>query len=149
MTEAKRILLVEDDPRDQELTIMALKECRLANEILAVGDGVEALDYLHRRGAYADVPPGNPAVVLLDMKMPKVDGIEVLREIRRTPALRLLPVVMLTSSDQDSDVAECYNLGVSAYVVKPVDFHGFVDAVRKTGLFWAIVNQPPPGTAAK
>jgi CheY-like chemotaxis protein len=149
MTAPKRILLAEDDPRDQELTIMALSEYRLVNEILVVSDGVEALDYLHRRGRFADVPPGNPAILLLDLKMPKVDGLEVLREIRQTPELRLLPVVMLTSSKEEADIAESYNLGASAYVVKPVDFHDFVDAVKKTGLFWAILNEPPPGTAPK
>jgi len=149
MAAPKRILLAEDDPRDQELTIAALSEYRLANEILVVSDGVEALDYLHRRGRFADVPPGNPAILLLDLKMPKVDGLEVLQEIRQTPALRLLPVVMLTSSKEEADIAESYNLGASAYVVKPVDFHDFVDAVKKTGLFWAILNEPPPGTAPK
>jgi CheY-like chemotaxis protein len=149
MTAPKRILLAEDDPRDQELTIMALSEYRLVNEILVVSDGVEALDYLHRRGRFADVPPGNPAILLLDLKMPKVDGLEVLREIRQTPELRLLPVVMLTSSKEEADIAESYNLGASAYVVKPVDFHDFVDAVKKTGVFWAILNEPPPGTASK
>ena len=149
MAAPKRILLAEDDPRDQELTIAALSEYRLANEILVVSDGVEALDYLHRRGRFADVPPGNPAILLLDLKMPKVDGLEVLQEIRQTPELRLLPVVMLTSSKEEADIAESYNLGASAYVVKPVDFHDFVDAVKKTGLFWAILNEPPPGTAPK
>lgn len=149
MTAPKRILLAEDDPRDQELTIMALSEYRLVNEILVVSDGVEALDYLHRRGRFADVPPGNPAILLLDLKMPKVDGLEVLQEIRQTPELRLLPVVMLTSSKEEADIAESYNLGASAYVVKPVDFHDFVDAVKKTGVFWAILNEPPPGTASK
>lgn len=128
---------------------MALSEYRLVNEILVVSDGVEALDYLHRRGRFADVPPGNPAILLLDLKMPKVDGLEVLREIRQTPELRLLPVVMLTSSKEEADIAESYNLGASAYVVKPVDFHDFVDAVKKTGVFWAILNEPPPGTASK
>jgi CheY-like chemotaxis protein len=141
-----RILLAEDDPYDQELTITALNEYRLANEIFVVNDGAEALDYLHRRGTYADIPSGNPAVVLLDLKMPKLGGLEVLREIRSTPALRLLPVVILTSSREEADITESYNLGANAFVVKPVDFHAFVDAVKKTGLFWAVINEPPPGT---
>jgi CheY-like chemotaxis protein len=146
MTNPGRILLAEDDPRDQELTLRALAGHRLANEIVVVNDGAEALDYLHRRGQYANVPAGNPAVLLLDLKMPKVDGLEVLREIRATESLRALPVVMLTSSKQEQDVAESYHLGANAYVVKPVDFHEFVDAIQKTGLFWALVNEPPPGT---
>lgn len=146
MTVPGRILLAEDDPRDQELTLRALAEHRLANEIVVVNDGAEALDYLHRRGQYASVAPGNPAVLLLDLKMPKVDGLEVLREIRATESLRHLPVVMLTSSKQEQDVAESYQLGANAYVVKPVDFHEFVDAIQKTGLFWAVINEPPPGT---
>jgi CheY-like chemotaxis protein len=149
MTTPKRILLADDDPRDQELTVMALSEYRRANEIMMVNDGVEALDYLLRRDKFAGLPAGNPAIVLLDLKMPKVDGLEVLREIRKTPALRLLPVVILTSSKQEADVAESYNLGASAYVVKPVDFHDFVEAVRKTGLFWVLLNEPPPGTVSK
>jgi CheY-like chemotaxis protein len=149
MTIPKRILLADDDPRDQELTVMALSEYRLATEIEVVNDGVEALDYLLRRDKFANLPAGNPAIVLLDLKMPKVDGLEVLREIRKTPQLRLLPVVMLTSSMQYVDIAESYNLGVSAYVVKPVDFHDFVEAVKKTGLFWALLNEPPPGTVSK
>jgi CheY-like chemotaxis protein len=149
MTTPKRILLADDDPRDQELTVMALSEYRRANEIMMVNDGVEALDYLLRRDKFAGLPAGNPAIVLLDLKMPKVDGLEVLREIRKTPALRLLPVVILTSSRQEADVAESYNLGASAYVVKPVDFHDFVEAVRKTGLFWVLLNEPPPGTVSK
>jgi CheY-like chemotaxis protein len=149
MTIPKRILLADDDPRDQELTVMALSEYRLAGEIEVVNDGVEALDYLLRRDKFANLPAGNPAIVLLDLKMPKVDGLEVLREIRKTPALRLLPVVMLTSSMQDVDIAESYRLGASAYVVKPVDFHDFVETVKKTGMFWALLNAPPPGTVSK
>ena len=149
MTTPKRILLADDDPRDQELTVMALSEYRRANEIMMVNDGVEALDYLLRRDKFAGLPAGNPAILLLDLKMPKVDGLGVLREIRKTPALWLLPVVILTSSRQEADVAESYNLGASAYVVKPVDFHDFVEAVRKTGLFWVLLNEPPPGTVSK
>jgi CheY-like chemotaxis protein len=147
--EPKRILLAEDDPRDQELTIMALSEYRLANEIQVVNDGVETLDYLFRRGKFADLSPGNPAILLLDLKMPKIDGLGVLREIRKSPALRTLPVVMLTSSNEEADVTESYNLGANAYVVKPVHFHDFVDAVKKTGLFWAVLNEPPPGSVTK
>ena len=149
MTTPKRILLADDDPRDQELTVMALSEYRRANEIVMVNDGVEALDYLLRRDKFAGLPAGNPAILLLDLKMPKVDGLGVLREIRKTPALWLLPVVILTSSRQEADVAESYNLGASGYVVKPVDFHDFVEAVRKTGLFWVLLNEPPPGTVSK
>lgn len=149
MMTPKRILLAEDDPRDQELTIMALTEYRLANEIHVVNDGVEALDYLFRRGQYAGMAPGNPALLMLDLKMPKVDGLDVLREIRKSPALRLLPVVMLTSSKEEMDIAASYNSGVNAYVVKPVHFHDFVEAIRKTGLFWAVLNEPPPGTLSK
>ena len=149
MTTPKRILLADDDPRDQELTVMALSEYRRANEFMMVNDGVEALDYLLRRDKFAGLPAGNPAIVLLDLKMPKVDGLGVLREIRKTPALWLLPVVILTSSRQEADVAESYNLGASGYVVKPVDFHDFVEAVRKTGVFWVLLNEPPPGTVSK
>jgi CheY-like chemotaxis protein len=144
--EPKWILFAEDDPLDRELTVTALSEYRLTNQIAAVPDGVEALDYLHRRGRYADLPPGNPAVVLLDLKMPRVGGLEVLREIRATPHLRLLPVVILTSSREEADITESYNLGANAFVVKPVDFHAFVEAMKKIGLFWAVLNEPPPGT---
>ena len=144
----KRILLAEDDPNDRELTVTALQEYRLSNELIAVKDGVEALDYLLRRGQYAGLPPGNPAVALLDLKMPRMGGVEVLREIRATPSLRMLPVVILTSSKEEADVADSYGLGANAYVVKPVDFHDFVDAIKKTGLFWAVLNEPPPGTVA-
>ena len=145
----KRILLVDDNPRDIELALDALAHHNLANEVVAVRDGAEALDYLYRRGQFAGRTGGQPAVVLLDLKMPKVDGLQVLREIRRTPELRLLPVVMLTSSNQEADIAECYSLGASAYVVKPVDFHDFVEAVKKTQMFWTLINEPPPGTVPK
>ena len=144
----KRILLAEDDPNDRELTVTALRDYRLSNELIAVKDGVEALDYLLRRGQYAGLPPGNPAVALLDLKMPRMGGVEVLREIRATPSLRLLPVVILTSSKEEADIADSYGLGANAYVVKPVDFHDFVDAIKTTGLFWAVLNEPPPGTVA-
>jgi CheY-like chemotaxis protein len=145
----KWILFAEDDPLDRELTLTALSEYRLTNQIAAVADGVEALDYLHRRGRYADMPPGNPAVVLLDLKMPRLGGLEVLREIRATPPLRLLPVVILTSSREEADITESYNLGANAFVVKPVDFHAFVEAMKKIGMFWAVLNEPPPGTVAR
>jgi len=148
MTELKRILLVEDDPRDVELTMEALKENGLANEVLIVRDGEEALDFLHRRGGFQSRLPGNPAVVLLDLKLPKVDGIEVLRKIRENADLKMIPVVVLTSSRQDRDMVETYRLGVNAYVVKPVAFTDFITAVKQIGLFWAIVNETPPGSVS-
>lgn len=144
--EPKRVLLVEDDPRDLELTITALRENNLANEVLAVRDGEEALDFLYRQGKYKTLDPGNPAVVLLDLKLPKTDGIEVLREIRSNPDTKETPVVVLTSSHEESDLIESYKLGVNAYVVKPVHFNEFVDAIKKIGLFWLIINEPPPGS---
>jgi two-component system, response regulator len=140
----KNILLVEDDPRDVELTLTALDEHQLANQIDTVHDGVEALDYLYRRGAFADRPPANPAVILLDIKMPRVDGLQVLRQIKADERLRWIPVVILTSSREARDLAECYRLGVNAYVVKPVHFADFMSAVKGIGLFWALINQPPP-----
>ena len=140
----RRVLLAEDSARDVELTLAALEQNHLANEVVVTRDGVEALDYLHRRGAFADRPPGNPAVVLLDLKMPKMDGLEVLRQMRASPGLRSIPVVMLTSSSEERDVVQSYQLGVNAYVVKPVAFEEFIAAVRNLGLFWAVVNQPPP-----
>jgi CheY-like chemotaxis protein len=142
----RRILLVEDDPRDQELTLTALSEYQLADQIVVVNDGAEALDYLHRRGMYSTIPSGNPAVVLLDLKMPKLGGLEVLRDIRATPGLQLLPVVIVTSSREEADIRESYKLGANAFVVKPVDFHALLDAMKAIGLFWAVVNEPPPGT---
>jgi len=140
----KRILLVEDDPRDVELSMAALAEHRLGNEVVVVRDGAEALDYLYRRGPHANRTPGNPVVVLLDLKLPKVDGLEVLRVIRTDPNFNHVPVVMLTSSREERDVVESYRLGVNGYVVKPVEFHSFVEAVGGVGLFWAVINQPPP-----
>jgi CheY-like chemotaxis protein len=142
----KRILLAEDDPKDVELAIKALGKHNLANEVQVVRDGAEALDYLFHRGTYAARPHGPPAVVLLDIKMPKVDGIEVLRQIRADADLRLLPVVILTSSREERDLLESYRLGTNAYVVKPVEFQAFVDAVKELGLFWAVINEPPPGS---
>lgn len=146
MSELGRILLAEDSEPDVELTLAALAEHNLANEVVVVRDGGEALDYLYRRGAWRDRGPGRPAVVLLDLKMPRVDGLEVLRTIKRDEELRNLPVVMLTSSREEQDLVESYRLGVNAYVVKPVDFRQFVDAVKQLGMFWAVVNEPPPGT---
>ena len=140
----KRVLLAEDSARDVELTLAALEENHLANEVVVVRDGAEAWAYLSRTGAFADRPPGNPAVVLLDIKMPKLDGLEVLRRMRGNPALRSIPVVMLTSSSEERDVVKSYELGVNAYVVKPVSFEEFMTAVRNLGLFWAVLNQPPP-----
>jgi CheY-like chemotaxis protein len=149
MTDMRRILLAEDDPNDVELTLTALGENNLANEVVVVNDGVEALDYLYARGRFADRPRGNPAVVLLDIKMPKLDGLEVLKRMKADEALRPVPVVMLTSSREESDLLESYRLGVNAYVVKPVDFREFISAVRNLGLFWAVVNQPPPQNIRK
>jgi len=141
-----KILLVEDNPKDVELTLAALGEYRLASEVVVARDGAEALDYLHRRGKFAGRPAGNPVVVLLDLKMPKIDGIEVLRTMKADPQLKLTPVVMLTSSREEQDVLQSYNEGVNAYVVKPVDFQHFMKAVRDLGVFWAVDNEPPPGS---
>lgn len=144
-SDLKRILLVEDSPNDVELTLTALEENRLANEVIVTRDGEEALDYLHRRGIFKLRAEGNPAVVLLDLKLPKVDGLQVLAAMREHPELRSVPVVMLTSSREEQDLLRSYSLGVNAYVVKPVDFSEFVSAIKELGLFWAIINQPPPG----
>ena len=143
----KPILLVEDDARDLELTLVALERSELANEVVVVRDGAQALDYLRREGEFADRAAGNPAVVLLDLKLPKVDGLEVLRAVRQTPELRSLPIVMLTSSHEEGDVVRSYELGVNAYVVKPVEFKAFVSAIADLGVFWAVLNEPPPGSA--
>jgi CheY-like chemotaxis protein len=142
MQDVKHILLVDDSPLDVELTLSALEKHHLANAVIVARDGEEALDYLYRRGAFEGRPKSNPAVVLLDLKMPKVSGLEVLRQIKSDPSLKTTPVVVLTSSREDRDIIESYNLGVNAYVVKPVDFHEFVDAVNELGLFWGIVNVP-------
>lgn len=149
MSDLKRILIVEDNPNDLELTMIALASYNLANEVVTARDGVEALDYLHGRGRFAGRPAGNPAIVLLDVKMPKVDGIEVLRRIRCDDRLRETPVVMLTSSREEKDILESYELGVNGYVVKPVAFQEFVAAVRNIGLFWALLNEPPPGSVKR
>lgn len=144
MTMLKRILLAEDDPGDVELTLTALAEYNLANEIVVVRDGVEALDYVYRRGPFADRPAGNPVVILLDLKMPRLDGLQVLRQLKADDALRRIPIVALTSSRENYDLAECYRLGVNAYVVKPVRFTEFVEVVKSLGVFWALINEPPP-----
>jgi CheY-like chemotaxis protein len=141
-----RILLVEDDPRDVELTLTALEDYKLANEVVVARDGQQALDYLRCQGEYSGRTPDNPAVVLLDLKLPKVDGVEVLRAIRTDEKLKLLPVVVLTSSQEEKDMVRTYTLGVNAYVVKPVDFHEFINAVKELGVFWALINEPPPGS---
>ncbi|MBW3637324.1 MAG: response regulator [Armatimonadetes bacterium] len=146
MSNFKRILLVEDTPNDIELTLAAMEENNLANEVIVVRDGAEALDYLHRRGVFKMRSPGHPAVVLLDLKLPKIDGLEVLKQVKCDPELRSVPVVMLTSSREEQDLVHSYNLGVNAYVVKPVDFGDFVGALKELGLFWAVINEPPPGT---
>jgi len=142
----KPILLVEDNPNDLELTLIALEKSQLANDVVITRDGAEALDYLLSKGKYADRPPGNPAVVLLDLKLPKVDGLEVLRTIRTEGPLKSLPVVMLTSSREEQDLVRSYEFGVNAYVVKPVDFPEFVRAIGDLGVFWAVLNEPPPGS---
>ncbi|AKF03652.1 response regulator [Sandaracinus amylolyticus] len=141
---AKKILLVEDSENDVELTLTALEQSRIANGVDVVRDGAQALDYLHRRGPHASRREGDPIVVLLDLKLPKLDGLEVLAHMRNDPQLRVIPVVMLTSSREERDIVRSYGLGVNAYVVKPVDFHEFSDAIRELGLFWAVLNQPPP-----
>ncbi|MBV8353340.1 MAG: response regulator [Verrucomicrobia bacterium] len=146
MSSFGRILLVEDDPKDVELTLTALEEYNLANEVVVTRDGEEALDYLYRRGSFATRSNGNPAVLLLDLKLPKVDGLEVLQQVKSDSKLRLVPVVVLTSSREERDMVASYRLGVNAYVVKPVDFHEFVNAIKELGVFWAIINEPPPGS---
>ena len=146
MSALGRILLVEDDPKDVELTLTTLEEYNLANEVVVTGDGEEALDYLYRRGAFATRSNGNPAVLLLDLKLPKIDGLEVLQQIKSDEKLKMIPVVVLTSSHEERDMVASYSLGVNAYVVKPVDFYEFVNAIRELGVFWAIINEPPPGS---
>ena len=143
MDEIKSILLAEDDPNDVELTLAALAEHNLANKVEVVRDGAEALDYLFRRGQFATRPDGNPVVVLLDLKMPKVNGLEVLHKIKTDEKLKTVPVVALTSSRESPDVKRCYDYGVNAYVVKPVGFPDFINAVKQLGIFWAVLNQPP------
>ena len=149
MSDLKRILLVEDDPKDVELTLAGLAEYNLANEVVVAHDGEEALDYLYRRGAHKSRGNANPAVLLLDLKLPKVNGFEVLKQIRADDQLKMIPVVVLTSSHEERDLVASYKLGVNAYVVKPIDFHQIVNAVKELGAFWAIINEPPPGSIKK
>jgi len=149
MNDLKRILLVEDDPKDVELTLTGLAEYNLANEVVVMGDGEEALDYLYRRGKYQTRHNGNPAVMLLDLKLPKLNGFEVLQQVRSDENLKMIPVVVLTSSNEERDLVRSYKLGVNAYVTKPVDFHEFVNAVKELGVFWAVINEPPPGSVKK
>ena len=144
-----RILMVEDDPKDVELTLTALEEYNLANEVVVTRDGEQALNYLYCRGEYKTRSSGNPAVMLLDLKLPKVDGLEVLKQIKSDADLRMIPVVVLTSSKEEKDMVASYKLGVNAYVVKPVDFHEFVNAIKELGVFWAVINEPPPGSVRK
>jgi CheY-like chemotaxis protein len=149
MNELGRILLVEDDPRDVELTLAALAEYNLANDVVVTRDGKEALDYLYCRGQFSARSSENPAVLLLDLKLPKVDGLQVLEKIKSDEHLKIIPVVVLTSSHEEKDMVKSYNLGVNAYVVKPVDFHEFINAVKELGVFWALINEPPPGSVKK
>jgi len=149
MNELGRILIVEDDPKDVELTLTALEEYNLANEVVVTRDGEEALDYLFCRGNFKMRTSDNPAVLLLDLKLPKVDGLEVLQQIKSDEKLKMIPVVVLTSSREERDMVASYKLGVNAYVVKPVDFHEFVNAIKELGIFWAVINEPPPGSIRK
>lgn len=149
MDELKSILYAEDNAKDVELTLAALAEINLANEVVVVRDGAEALDYLYARGKFQMRSKGDPAVILLDLKMPKVDGLEVLKTVKTDPNLKNIPVVMLTSSREERDVVDSYRLGINAYVVKPVVFQEFIKAVRELGSFWAVINEPPPGTVRK
>src|SRR5579862_9255006 len=145
MTSLKRILLVEDSSRDAELILDALGGHQLANEVVHVRDGAEALDYLYRRAMFADRSDPQPAMILLDLKLPKVDGLEVLRQIKGDPALKMIPVVMMTSSREERDLVQSYKFGVNAYVVKPMKFQDFVEAVKQVGVFWAVINEVAPG----
>ena len=144
MSETGRILLVEDSPEDVELTLNALAKHNLANEVVVTRDGEEALEYLYRRGKFKLRAGGNPVVVLLDIKLPKIDGLAVLQQMRSDETHRRTPVVMLTSSREEQDIVQSYDIGVNAYVVKPVAFNEFVSAICELGLFWAVINQPPP-----
>ena len=146
MNSLKRILLVDDSLLDTELALNALDQHNLANEVVALRDGAEALDYLYGRGEFAGRTNDQPAVILLDLKMPKVDGLEVLRQIKGDPRLKVIPVVVMTSSREEQDLVNSYQLGVNAYVVKPLNFHEFSDAIKQLGAFWAVLNEPPPGS---
>lgn len=145
MTRLRPILLAEDNPHDVEMTLAALKKNGIANDIVIVRHGEEVLDFLHRRLAFASRAVEEPLVILLDLKMPKMDGLEVLRCVKQDESLKAIPIVMLTSSREEVDLIESYRLGVNAYVVKPVRFADFVEAIRQTGMFWAVINEPPPG----
>ena len=149
MNKLGRILLVEDDPKDVELTLTALEEYNLANEVIVARDGEEALEYLYSRGKFKTRSNDNPSVMLLDLKLPKVDGLEVLKQVKSEEKLRMIPIVVLTSSKEEKDMVASYSLGVNAYVVKPVDFHEFVNAIKELGVFWAVINEPPPGSVRK
>ena len=144
MPDLRPILLVEDSPKDLELTLAALKKCQLANDIVIARDGEEAIDYLSSSGKHAGRAEGHPAVVLLDLKLPKIDGLEVLERIKGDASLRHIPVVMLTSSREEQDLVRSYEIGVNAFVVKPVEFTKFFQAIEDLGVFWAILNEPPP-----
>ncbi|MFZ4520327.1 MAG: response regulator [Bacteroidales bacterium] len=143
MITLKNILIAEDNPKDVELTLEALTSHNLANQIIVVSDGVEALEYLHCEGKYKERQGGDPCVLILDIKMPRMDGLEVLHNIRHDSRFRTLPVVMLTSSREEPDLKRCYDLGVNAYVVKPVNFKDFMEAVKNIGIFWALLNELP------
>jgi len=149
MTTLGRILIVEDDPNDVELTLTALADYNLANEVVVTRDGQQALDFLYCRGEFSTRAPGNPAVMLLDLKLPRIGGLEVLQQVKSNENLKTIPVVVLTSSNEEKDMMRSYRLGVNAYVVKPVDFHEFVNAVKELGVFWAVINEPPPGSVQK
>ena len=149
MTQLRPILLVDDNLNDIELALTALKKNSFANEVVVARDGEEALDFLYRRGQYSDRDSGSPIVMLLDLKMPKKDGLEVLREMKADEDLKMIPVVMLTSSREEADLVKSYELGVNAYVVKPVGFPEFVNAIREIGVFWALLNEPPPENTAR
>jgi len=148
-TNVKHILLAEDDPRDAQMTLAALEEYNLANKVFIVHDGEAVLDYLYCNGKFKGREGGNPAAILLDLKMPKVDGLEVLKTIKADKSLRAIPVVVLTSSREIPDLEECYKYGVNSYVVKPVDFDAFAKAVKQLGAYWALVNEPPPPPASE
>ena len=144
MPDLRPILLVEDNPKDLELTLAALAKCQLANDIVIARDGAEAIDYLFATGSHEGRNTGDPAVVLLDLKLPKMDGIEVLERVKNDPSRRQIPIVMLTSSREERDLVRSYALGVNAFVVKPVDFNAFFEAIQDLGMFWAVINEPPP-----
>ena len=146
MANFRPILLAEDNPNDVELTLTALHSLNLANEIVVVNDGAQVLDFLHRRHSFNNRAAVAPAVILLDLKMPRVDGLEALRQIRADSGLRMLPIVILTSSREENDLVKGYQLGANAYVVKPVDFDQFISAISQLGVFWALINEPPPLT---